>query len=94
MPKIIKSEDIKNLPVANQLEFYRDYFAGLHCELDGCGAELHRDWVIYKGERYCSDCFEHKWNEEKEQAEKEIEKMKEKIKELQTEYEIKGDIGI
>ncbi|PLS19395.1 hypothetical protein CVD28_02980 [Bacillus sp. M6-12] len=91
MSKIIKSQDIKDSPVAKQLEFYRNYFAGLHCELDGCGAELHSDWVIYKGERYCSDCFEWKWNDEKEKAEIEIEKMRKKIKELESEYDLQSE---
>lgn len=88
MKNVQTAKDIDSLPLEEQLSFYRSYFQGLHCELDGCGAEVNDDWVIYKGELYCQHCFDWKYNDDKEKAIISMENMKKQIKGLQEEYGI------
>jgi hypothetical protein len=84
--KIIRKRDINKLNEVKQLDFYKKRFGYQHCELDGCGHELHGDWVVYGDTPYCESCFDWLIQEEKEKAEREVEKLETQLKNAQEKY--------
>jgi hypothetical protein len=86
MSEIVKEKDIEELSLEEQLKFYKSGFRGQHCELDGCGNELHWGWVKYDGSLYCESCFDWLIEEEKEKAQKEIDKLQKQVEELKNKY--------
>lgn len=88
MSKIITENQIDKLSINEQLEFYKKNFRFQHCELDGCGNEVHGDWTLYNSSLYCEGCFDWLINEEKEKAKKEISKYENQINELKEKYEL------
>ncbi|MEH6945180.1 hypothetical protein V7014_25755 [Bacillus sp. JJ722] len=67
---------MSKLDIDEQLKFYKEEFSFQHCELNGCGNEVHSNWVKYKGDLYCESCFEWLIQEERKEDVKKIAKLK------------------
>lgn len=84
--KIYTKDYINSLSIVEQLQFYKDRFSYQHCELDGCGHELHGDWVIYKDTPYCENCYNWLADEERENAKREVNKLEQELQKARDKY--------
>jgi hypothetical protein len=85
---IITENQISELSIEEQLHFYKKHFGYQHCELDGCGNEVHDDWTLFNDELYCESCFDFMMEQEKEDAKKEISKLQKQIDALKMEFNL------
>lgn len=90
----ITSVELSKFTVEEQLKFYKDNFEYRHCGTDefGCGREVHRDWIIYKEELYCSECQGWKVEEDKKKARKEIQELENRISMLKAVNDIGDEV--
>lgn len=84
----VYSKGIDKLSNEEKLAFYKNYFETVHCELESCGHEIGNQWVLYDDVLYYEDCFDWKWNDEKEKAVERIKSLTNEINELQAAYDI------